>query len=297
MSQVWPKSRRDLRLASGLVLFVYVTLHLVSHSFGLVSLANAEAALRVTVRFWHSGLGTALLYGAAAVHVGLALLAFYERRTLRMPPAQALRIVLGLTMPVVLIGHFVATRYAFAAFGLPTDYQRVVASLWATHGQGRQLALLAPGWLHGCLGLTFAFGHRHLWRRLRFGLFGAALLLPVLAGLGFLTMGRELAEHRAVVDDSRAEVTAAESAALVDVREQMLAAYLGLIGLAVGARARALCAPSTSATQRAWSESPILGAASLCRAAGQCSKRAAASRSHISQRAVVAHVARLAGSS
>ena len=62
------KSRRDLRLASGLVLFVYVTLHLACHAFGLISIDAAEAALRVTVLFWHSGVGTVLLYTAAAVH-------------------------------------------------------------------------------------------------------------------------------------------------------------------------------------------------------------------------------------
>ena len=231
------KSRRDLRLASGLVLFAYVTLHLACHAFGLISIDAAEAALRVTVLFWHSGVGTVLLYSAAAVHVGLALIAIYDRRTLRMAPAQALRVVLGLTMPLLLIGHFVGTRYAFAAFGLPADYQRVVASLWATNGQGRQLALLAPGWLHGCLGLNFAFGTRRMWRRLRFVLFGAALLLPVLAGLGFLTMGRELAEHPAAVDAIRVPATAAQGAALADMREGVLAMYLGSIGLVVVARA------------------------------------------------------------
>jgi len=89
-------SRRDLRLASGLVLFAYVTLHLVCHALGLVSLETAEAALRATVVIWHSPPGTLLLYGAAFVHVGLALFAVYKRRTLRMPPLQALRIALGL---------------------------------------------------------------------------------------------------------------------------------------------------------------------------------------------------------
>ena len=69
------KSRRDLRLASGLVLFTYVTLHLACHAFGLISIDAAEAALRVTVLFWHSGIGTVLLYSAAAVHIGLALVA------------------------------------------------------------------------------------------------------------------------------------------------------------------------------------------------------------------------------
>src|SRR5215472_5100411 len=36
-------------------------------------------------------------------------------------------------------------------------YTRVVANLWAADQQGLQLGLLAPGWLHGCLGLNFAF--------------------------------------------------------------------------------------------------------------------------------------------
>ena len=105
-------SRRDLLLASGLVLFAYVTLHLVCHALGLVSFETAETALRATVVIWHSLPGTLLLYGSASVHVGLALFAVYERRTLRMPPVQALRIVLGLLMPLALIGHFVGTRYA-----------------------------------------------------------------------------------------------------------------------------------------------------------------------------------------
>ena len=232
------KSRRDLRLASGLVLFTYVTLHLVAHAVGLVLIDVAESALRITGLFWHSGVGTALLYSAAAIHIGLALVAVYDRRTLRMPPVQALRIVLGLSMPLVLIGHFVGTRYAFERFGLPADYHRVVGNLWATSGQGLQLALLAPGWLHGCLGLNCAFASRRMWQQLRLVLFGAALLLPVLAGLGFLMMGRELAERPAAVDASRAPAAAnlIEGVALADTRESVLAAYLGLIGLMVAAR-------------------------------------------------------------
>src|SRR6185295_6639862 len=151
-----PRSRRDLRFASGVVLFTYVTVHLFCHALGLVSLRTAEDALTATAALWQSLPGTALLYGAVLVHVGLALLAVYERRTLRMPPLQALRIVLGLVMPISLIGHFVGTRYAYEAYGLPPEYQRVVAILWSGGGQGLALGLLAPGWIHGCLGLRFA---------------------------------------------------------------------------------------------------------------------------------------------
>lgn len=235
MRHLMPSSRRDLRLASGLVLFAYVTLHLGCHALGLVSLDAAEAGLRATVRLWHSRPGTLLLYGAAALHVGLALLAIYERRTLRMAPLNGVRIALGLAMPLSLIGHFVATRYAFERFGLAAEYSRVAANLWTAGASGLALGLLAPGWVHGCLGLRFAFGHRRLWQRLRLGLFGAALLLPVLAGLGFVTMGRELVRPYSTAGQP-AGPGAARQAALADMYTTVLAAYLGCIALVAVAR-------------------------------------------------------------
>src|SRR6266581_8493299 len=186
-------TRRDLRLGSGLVLFAYVTAHFTNHALGLVSVNVAEVGLRVAVVFWHSLPGTALLYSAASIHVALAMVAIYERRTLRLPPLEALRIALGFGIPLLLIGHLTSTRFAFELYGLRSDYARIVWALWTSDGQGRQLGLLAPGWLHGCLGLNFAFGRRPLFRRMRPLLFGLALLLPVLAALGFLSMGRELA--------------------------------------------------------------------------------------------------------
>ena len=189
----YPITRRNLRLGSGLVLFAYIAAHLANHALGLVSVNVAEVGLRVAVAFWHSLPGTVLLYSAAATHLALAMVAIYERRTLRIPAAEALPVALGFGIPLLLIGHLTSTRFAFELYGLHSDYARIVWALWTSDGEGRQLALLAPGWLHGCFGLNFAFGHRPFYRRMRPLLFGAALLLPVLAALGFLAMGRELA--------------------------------------------------------------------------------------------------------
>ncbi|HEX7436839.1 MAG TPA: hypothetical protein VF308_09035 [Caldimonas sp.] len=70
-------SRRDLRLSSGVILFVYVAAHLANHALGLTSIAAAERGLRVAVAVWQSPLGTLVLYSAAATHIALALLAIY----------------------------------------------------------------------------------------------------------------------------------------------------------------------------------------------------------------------------
>jgi adenylate cyclase len=232
-------TRRNLRLASGLVLFTYIAAHLFNHALGLVSLDAAETGLRIAVTAWQSRPGTALLYGAAATHFLLALWAVYERRTFRLPPAELLRIVLGFTLPILLIGHAAATRLAYELFGLPSNYARVVADLWMSDSQGRQLALLAPGWLHGCLGLHFAFNRRPLYRHLRFALFGAALLLPALSALGFVAMGRELAASTAAAAavDYSGTAHAARRIAIAQWRDGLLAGYFALIGATFAARA------------------------------------------------------------
>ena len=220
-------TRRELRLASGLVLLTYVALHLFNHTLGLASVAVAERGLAVTLGLWHSLPGTVVLYGAAAIHLALAFDAIYQRRSLRMAPLDMLRIVLGLGIPTLLIGHAVTTRWAWEAFQQSPQYTRVVWSLWAADGQGRQLALLVPGWLHGCLGIHLALAQRPIYRRLRWPLFAAALLLPVLGGLGFLAMGRELAADMAQRSrlDAAIALPPGHSARLLEVRDGLLAAY------------------------------------------------------------------------
>jgi adenylate cyclase len=227
-------------MASGLVLFTYITAHLVNHALGLISLNAAEEGLGYAEDVWDSLPGTALLYGAAALHFLLALVAVYERRTFRLPPAELLRIALGFTLPIILINHFAHTRLAYEVFGLPSDYTNVIANLWAADSQGMQLGLLAPGWLHGCLGLHFAFGRRPLYRRLRFVLFAVALLLPVFSAFGFVAMGRELSTNAAgaaAVKDYLDPAHAAERAGIARWHNGLLIGYFSIIGAAFGARA------------------------------------------------------------
>ena len=231
-------TRRDLRLASGLVLFAYVVIHLTNHALGLISLASAQRGLDIAVRVWQSVPGTLLLYGAAAIHLTLAFAAIYARRTLRMPPIDLVRIILGLGIPLLLIGHAIFTRMAYELYDAPPDYTRVVWSLWTSDAEGRQLALLVPGWLHGCLGIYLAFGHRRVFQRLRFVLFAAAILLPVLAGLGFLAMGRELAMHAAdrARFDAHAAIDPTHRIALDQLRDIGLGIYFAVIAAVFAAR-------------------------------------------------------------
>src|SRR5262247_292353 len=74
--------RRD-RLVSGLILFSYLLTHYANHALGNISLRAMEEGLAYHVLWWQSLPGSALLYGALAVHAALGLWALYARRHFR----------------------------------------------------------------------------------------------------------------------------------------------------------------------------------------------------------------------
>jgi adenylate cyclase len=225
---------RRLRLASGQVLWFYIACHFVNHAMGLVSLGAAEAALKLAAAVWQSWPGTLLLYGAFGVHLALALVGLHQRHTLRLPPLELMRIAFGLSIPLLLFGHVVGTRVAYSLYGEPVQYQRVVAGLLSSGNTGWQLALLAPGWLHGCMGLNVALRHRAWYQRWRTALIALVLLLPLCAASGYWAMTREV-EALGVVA-VRATLTAAQRVALGELRGDLLTAYFALLAAVLASR-------------------------------------------------------------
>jgi adenylate cyclase len=74
------QSLRRLQLGSGVVLLIYIFLHLVNHALGIWSPDLAGRGLTLALRLWHSMPGTMLLYGSASLHFALALHTIYGRR-------------------------------------------------------------------------------------------------------------------------------------------------------------------------------------------------------------------------
>lgn len=226
---------RHLRLASGAVMWVCIAWHVVNHALGLISLPAAEGGLHIAAAVWQSWSGTVILYGAFATHLVLALTGLHQRHTLLLPPLEVMRIGFGLTIPLLLFGHVVATRIAYSGYGEAAHHQRVVASLARDGSTGWQLALLAPGWLHGCIGLNVAFRHRAWYRRWRTWLIGAVIALARLAAAGYRSMIGEVAALQ-LATPSRVSVSAARRAALSALRGNLLTGYFGLLALVLASR-------------------------------------------------------------
>jgi adenylate cyclase len=189
-----PSGVRQIRLCSGLVLLCYVSLHLTNHALGNMSLAAMERCLLVQKFIWQGWIGTTALYSALSIHFVLGLFALYERRRLHWTPPELAQLLLGLAVPPLLANHLAVTRIAFAEFGLNKGYAQELYSFWiASPALGwLQLTLLVVAWLHGCVGIAFWLRLKPWFAMLRAPLLAIAVLLPVLALLGYLQAGREV---------------------------------------------------------------------------------------------------------
>jgi adenylate cyclase len=177
------------RLVSGLILFAFATTHFLNHAAGLVSvdlMQTLQEARQVVTR---SLPGTIVLAGALLVHMGLALSKLARRTTLRMPPWEATQLVLGLSIPLLLLPHIVNTRIAHAMYGVNDIYLYELLKLWPESAL-LQSALLVIVWVHGCMGLHYWMRIYAPYRRLKPLLLALAIVVPLAALSGFMVAGR-----------------------------------------------------------------------------------------------------------
>jgi adenylate cyclase len=236
---------RRVRLASGLVLFAYVASHYLNHALGLISLAALDEGSHVFLALWRNPLGTVLLYGSVLVHVLLALWALFQRRSFRgLGRGDWAQILLGFLVPPLIFIHVVGTRGANAWFATNDSYEYVLLVIWVFSPiEGViQVAALLTAWLHGCIGLRGWLRLKPWYPAAEPYLYAAALLIPVLALLGFVQAGRQVAylyHEPGWFQQARAAIhfpTAAAAASLYAARRVFLLAYPLLIILVLAAR-------------------------------------------------------------
>ncbi len=185
----WPTR---LRIASGLVLFIYALTHFLNIGLGMISPVWMDAAQDWRQVVTRSLAGSLLIYGAFALHMTLALVKLARRGTLRMPVWEAVQIALGIVIPILLIAHLIHTRTAHEIFGVNDEMGYIMLLLHDTADGWKQSLLLLVVWVHGCIGLHFWLRGKLWWRRSVPALAGAAALVPAFALAGFLVEGRRV---------------------------------------------------------------------------------------------------------
>jgi adenylate cyclase len=238
-------SLRQIRLATGLVLFVYATLHFANHALGNISIDAMESGLVLQRLIWQSLPGAVILYLSLLTHMSLGFWALYARRRFRWTRLEASQLVLGLTIPFLLATHVIGTRVAMTQFGIEKGYAQELVGFWVTSPLlgALQAILLLVVWIHGCLGLHFWLRLKPFYPRVKEPLLAAAVLLPTLALLGYYHGG----EHTLVLVQDPAwrarnlspdQIgTPAQNAVLLDERTRTLAFLALALAATLSARA------------------------------------------------------------
>ncbi len=237
-------SVRQIRLACGLVLFAYLVSHFVNHALGNVSMDALAAGIYIHTMFWQFLPVAIVFYAAALTHTGLGVWALYERRQFRWKAIEPLQLVLGLSIPALIITHLAGVRLGQALFGHEKLYPQVFYAYWVVwpYKMWLMFIVLVVAWVHGCIGLYFWLRMKAFFKSGAPFLLAAAVLIPTLAMLGLYQGGRTVIEESSTPEWkaenlSRQKVgTPAEQGMLDNIVDYFLIGYLGLIGLALGAR-------------------------------------------------------------
>src|ERR1700723_1374826 len=101
---------RQIRLVCGLVLFAYLVSHFLNHALGNISMDALATGVHYHTMFWQFPPVGMVFYAAVLVHSGLGIWAVYQRRQFRWKAIEPLQLVLGLSIPALIIIHIAGVR-------------------------------------------------------------------------------------------------------------------------------------------------------------------------------------------
>ncbi len=185
---------RQVRVTCGLILFAYLLSHFTNHALGNISFAAMAAGLDYHMAFWRNPVVMVVFYAAAITHWSLGLWALYERRQFRYKAPEITQLVLGLSIPFLLVTHFVGVRLQQPLFGRDLYYAQSLYAYWVNRPylEWVQFGLLIVAWVHGCIGLYYWLRLKRFFARAGPYLLVAATLIPTLALLGLIQGAREV---------------------------------------------------------------------------------------------------------
>jgi adenylate cyclase len=236
-------SLRQIRLASGMVLFAYLVSHFLNHALGNISMEALAIGVHWHILFWQFPPVGIVFYACCLVHTALGIWALYQRRQFHWKAIEPLQLVLGLSIPALIITHIVGVRIGQALYGHEKLYPQVFFAYWIVWPLKAWLmfAVITIAWVHGCIGLYFWLRMKAFFKTAAPFLLAVAVLIPTLAMLGLYQGGRNVVDNDS--PEWRAENLApdkvgtwAQQAVLSDIEDYFLIGYLGLLVLVLLAK-------------------------------------------------------------
>lgn len=134
-------SLRQIRLGRGLVLLSYLISHFLNHALGNISIIAMGAGVASHAEFWQWPPIAVVFYGAAATHAGLGIWALFERRQFHHRAIEPLQLILGLSIPVLIVGmrlgYFGLLGLALLGRAVRSGVERRVGMISLSYGHDR----------------------------------------------------------------------------------------------------------------------------------------------------------------
>lgn len=222
---------RQLRLATGLVLFTFAATHFLNHAVGLLSIEMMEEVRLWRIAVTRSLPGTTILLTSFLVHLVLGIVVFISRRSLRISPHEWVQLAFGLLIPLLLMRHVTGMRGAHEYAGVDDNYAYALWVMWPNEAW-RQALLMTLVWMHGVIGLHHWLQFKPWYRRLRWLWVVLATLIPALGYAGFASAGRAIRYET----EFQSPFTQQQFDFLYGLIDYEFYGYLGLLALIVAAR-------------------------------------------------------------
>ena len=223
---------RRARMYSGLVIFLYVTVHLVNHSTGLISLEAMEGLRQRVSAFNRHIIVTVILYAALLVHALLGFQHLLTRRSFKMSAKDWIQLVTSFIPPLALLPHMLASSYAPRFKDTQANYKLVLDGTLEDGGIYFMGLFVIFVWVHGIIGITSMVKFHPVYQKYKNALLVISWLLPILAVLGAFTASKELATGIENNKISMAQVYAASNigkdleAELMQTSDMLMLNYL-----------------------------------------------------------------------
>ncbi|WFU73942.1 adenylate/guanylate cyclase domain-containing protein [Bradyrhizobium sp. CB2312] len=233
---------RQVRLVCGIILFSYVISHFLNHALGNISVDAMQIAVYYHTAFWQFLPVAIVFYGAALTHMGLGVYALYQRRQFRWKTIEPLQLVLGLSIPALVMAHVIGVRLGQTLYGHQKLYPQELYLFFSSNRIWSMTTLLTIAWIHGCIGIYFWLRLKPFFMRAAPYLLAAAVLIPTLSLLGVYQGGRSVmfdaddGEWRTHNLTRRQLGSTAEAATLDRITNTLTIGYVGLLGLVLAAR-------------------------------------------------------------
>ncbi len=199
---------RNLRIVSGLILYLFVVGHLLNLALGVISAGLIDEARPIFMYLWTSRIGSLVLMTSFLVHMVLGFRTLYLRNTLNLPPYDLAQFASGFLIPPLLFPHVWGIVSMEDILHITPTYPRLMQLFWIDSPlEGlRQVLVVVVVWIHGSIGIFTWLNLKPWWSRVAPMVYPLIVMVPVLALLGFVEGGNQaIRDYEAAINSEASQ--------------------------------------------------------------------------------------------